>query len=288
MPRSPTCARCSRRRGVPRRPRGRARPLAGPAPAVDGRGTCGRRPGPVFVPSSTYGAPEFPFPGSGALNRLCVHPAIVDFAERALDSTDLRALPGAHRREVHRRDELRATDAHRSEPLVAPRCRAGLRGGTSRHSSTSPTSTRAPRRPTSSRAATPKAETPACGESCRTKIPSCTRPNDRRPACGVRCSRTATTSSTAASTSPRPCGARVHPRASAFKLASCDWIGYSAPQSRSTSPDWVAFAEGCTPRELELFGFPPPGHPIWTAELLDATAARYPKLDLGPWRASLS
>ena len=33
---------------------------------------------------------EFAFPGTGALSRLCVHPAIVDFAERALQTTDLR------------------------------------------------------------------------------------------------------------------------------------------------------------------------------------------------------
>ena len=134
----------------------------------------------------------------------------------------------------------------------------------------------------------PKAATPGRGESCRKQDPEpCTRRNDRRPACAARSSRTATTCSTAASTSPRPGGTR-YLLAVAFKLAGCDWIGYAAPQSRSTSPDWVAFAESCTPRELELFGFPPPGHPIWNAELLDATAARYPKLDLGPWRASLT
>ena len=84
-----------------------------------------------------------------------------------------------------------------------------------------------------------------------------------------------------------PTGAR-YILAVAFKLASCDWIGYAAPQSRSTSPDWVAFAESCTPRELELFGFPPPGHEVWTAELVDATAEKYPKLDLDPWRRSLT
>src|SRR5262249_3677757 len=33
---------------------------------------------------------RFPFAGSGALNRLCVHPAIVDFMERAVGTTDLR------------------------------------------------------------------------------------------------------------------------------------------------------------------------------------------------------
>jgi hypothetical protein len=74
----------------------------------------------------------------------------------------------------------------------------------------------------------------------------------------------------------------------AYKVAGIEWIGYDGPQSRSTSPDWIALAESCTPRELALFGFPEPGDAIWSAELLDATALRYPKLDLGPWRAALT
>src|SRR3954453_1949950 len=36
------------------------------------------------------GMRQFPFPGSGALNRLAVHPMIVDFMERALATTDVR------------------------------------------------------------------------------------------------------------------------------------------------------------------------------------------------------
>jgi hypothetical protein len=72
-----------------------------------------------------------------------------------------------------------------------------------------------------------------------------------------------------------------------FKVAGQDWIGYHTQQSNSTSAAWVGFAEGSTPRELELFGWPPPRHPIWDSALLDETAERYPSLDLGPWRAAL-
>src|SRR5207249_2941778 len=68
-----------------------------------------------------------------------------------------------------------------------------------------------------------------------------------------------------------------------FKVAGQDWVGFHSPQSRANSPDWVAFAETCTPVELALFGFPSPGHPIWDDDLLAATAARYPSLDLEPW-----
>jgi hypothetical protein len=73
----------------------------------------------------------------------------------------------------------------------------------------------------------------------------------------------------------------------AFKRAGQDWIAYDQAQSRSTGPEWTTFVEHSTPRELELFGFPPPGHPIWSRTLIQETAKRYPKLDLDPWRAGL-
>jgi len=47
---------------------------------------------------------------------------------------------------------------------------------------------------------------------------------------------------------------------------------------------WYEFVERATPRQLEVFGFPPPGHPYWTAETLSGMAVRYPMLDLSPWR----
>ena len=73
----------------------------------------------------------------------------------------------------------------------------------------------------------------------------------------------------------------------AFKTAGQDWIGYDQQQSRSTGAEWTDFVERSSPRELALFGFPQPGHPIWTDALLDETAKRYPNLDLSPWRDAL-
>src|SRR5271166_6419512 len=46
--------------------------------------------GPGFRPEQQLWSDVFPFRGSGALNRLCVHPSLIDFAERALDSHDIR------------------------------------------------------------------------------------------------------------------------------------------------------------------------------------------------------
>ncbi len=82
-------------------------------------------------------------------------------------------------------------------------------------------------------------------------------------------------------------GARIV-LAIAFKNASTEWIGYDTQQSRSTGLEWTQFAEGSTPRQLELFGWPPPGHPVWNETLLNQTAQRYPSLDLAPWREALN
>jgi hypothetical protein len=72
-----------------------------------------------------------------------------------------------------------------------------------------------------------------------------------------------------------------------FKLPEQDWIGYETWQSRAVSPQWTSFAESSTPEELALFGFPRPGHPVWSAARLEATAALYPKLDMTPWSSML-
>ncbi len=72
-----------------------------------------------------------------------------------------------------------------------------------------------------------------------------------------------------------------------YKVAGTDWIGYHSAQSNATHPAWVQFVEMSTPRDLELFGFPPPGHPVWTAALVESTSEKYPNLDVGPWRRAL-
>ena len=85
----------------------------------------------------------------------------------------------------------------------------------------------------------------------------------------------------------KPNGARFLFNVS-FKVAGLDWLGYHSVQSNAQHPGWVQFVEESTPRELELFGFPPPGHSVWTTALVEATALRYPKLDLEPWRRALA
>jgi hypothetical protein len=81
----------------------------------------------------------------------------------------------------------------------------------------------------------------------------------------------------------RPGGARYTMHLN-YRRAECDWAQRHAWGDRSCQPEWGRFVERATARQLALFGFPPPGHPFWTADTLAGMALRYPKLDLSPWR----
>jgi hypothetical protein len=85
-------------------------------------------------------------------------------------------------------------------------------------------------------------------------------------------------------TAPR--GARFSMHLS-HRPASAEWGQRQSWADRSHEPGWYRFVGRASPRQLELFGFPPPGHPFWTAQTLAGVALRYPALDLSPWRASL-
>lgn len=72
-----------------------------------------------------------------------------------------------------------------------------------------------------------------------------------------------------------------------FRAAKASWISFDAHAPLVTRPDFVSFAEQCSPEELALFDVPRPGHEFWTVEVLDAMARQYPGLDLTPWRQAL-
>jgi hypothetical protein len=84
----------------------------------------------------------------------------------------------------------------------------------------------------------------------------------------------------------RPGGVRYSMHLS-FRPAEAEWAQRQAWADRSHETSWYRFVEQATPRQLGLFGFPPPGHPFWTAETLAGTALRYPGLDLTPWAGAL-
>ena len=73
----------------------------------------------------------------------------------------------------------------------------------------------------------------------------------------------------------------------AYRRASAEWAQRMSWAARSHEPEWYRFAQRATPRQLALFGFPPPGHPYWTEATLAGTAQRYPRLNMTPWRQAL-
>jgi hypothetical protein len=73
-----------------------------------------------------------------------------------------------------------------------------------------------------------------------------------------------------------------------FKPPETDWLGSHALPSAGEDMAWHRFMQHATERQLTVLGFPRPGHPYWNAETLRGVAARYPSLDMAPWRAAAS
>lgn len=242
--------------------------------------------GPGFRGAQHRWNTAFPFPGSGALNRLCVHPSIVDFAERALGTPDIRQY------QTHATAKYSGLTNY-EQPMHIDRNHSWIPAG-----SEGPwwnlegflylsdvTEDDNPTRLVS-------VQDSAHVKGSRPVVMPTYQPDvyeSERRAIGVRGSYLAYRSDVFHRGGPFGSTGRARfTLALAFKGAGLDWIGYNQAHSQSTDPEWVTFAEQSTPRELELFGFPPPGHPIWNEALLRATALRYPALDLGPWRKELS
>jgi hypothetical protein len=70
----------------------------------------------------------------------------------------------------------------------------------------------------------------------------------------------------------------------AYRPAGLDWIGYQAWPFKGFSPEWHKFVAQASVRQLSVLGFPRPGDPYWTEATLSGVAARYPGLDMAPWR----
>jgi hypothetical protein len=241
--------------------------------------------GPGFRPEQHRWLAKFPFPGSGALNRLSTHPSIVDFAERALKSLDIRIYQigiSAKYTGLTNYEQPMHTDRNHSWLPPVPESPWWHMESFLYLSDVDETS--APTHLVSVRDSVGRATT----------APLYMPQQDpglyaaERAAVGVRGSLLAYRPDVfhRAVDLTAPGGSRFLYNAS-YKVAGTDWIGYDSIQSRCNDPQWHSYVEGSTPRELELFGFPPPGHAIWTAALIDATADLYPKLDVTPWRAAL-
>ena len=71
-----------------------------------------------------------------------------------------------------------------------------------------------------------------------------------------------------------------------YKPAATDWLGSHGLPNAGEDMSWYRFVQGATQRQLTVLGFPVPGHPYWNAQTLAGVAARYPMLDLSPWRVA--
>ena len=72
-----------------------------------------------------------------------------------------------------------------------------------------------------------------------------------------------------------------------FKPRGWRWQGKLAWPDRTLHPGWKEAMVKMTPRQRDLFGWPPPGDPYWNEQTLADVALRYPGIDLTPYGATL-
>jgi hypothetical protein len=61
-------------------------------------------------------------------------------------------------------------------------------------------------------------------------------------------------------------------------------MGFNAIAGRSDREEMERFIIQATPYQREMLGFPPPGHDFWTEETIAGVSARFPGIDMTPYR----
>lgn len=69
-----------------------------------------------------------------------------------------------------------------------------------------------------------------------------------------------------------------------FQPRGLPWTGKMAWPNHSLSPDWTDAMVRMSPRERTLFGFPAPGDDYWDAQTVRDVGLRYPGMDMSPYR----
>jgi hypothetical protein len=67
-----------------------------------------------------------------------------------------------------------------------------------------------------------------------------------------------------------------------YQVRGTTWGGKMSWPKQSPQR-WAKLIPQCTVRERDLFGFPRPGDPYWTAQTVADVAARYPGIDMTPY-----
>lgn len=71
-----------------------------------------------------------------------------------------------------------------------------------------------------------------------------------------------------------------------FTRADMPWAGQVTFQHEGGRPEMDHFLQWATPRQRELVGFPPVGDPYWDDVTIAGVGARYPQMDMEPYRAA--
>ena len=243
--------------------------------------------GPAFREEQFAGTVLFPVPAAPTLNRLFVAPALVALAEAALGTDDLRIYQSriwskfgevANYEQPLHRDLNHSLVPTRSEPgwwfLECFLYLDDVDEGNGAPRIVSRSAARAANEP-AARRSVDRSDQPALYDAEVSAVGSAGSVLAYRPDVWHR------------GVDIEP-GRERHIVVVAFKPAGLDWVGFDAHPPLINNPDFVAFAAACSPRELALFGVPLPGHPIWTADLVEGLTEMYPGLDIEPWRRALS
>ncbi len=68
-----------------------------------------------------------------------------------------------------------------------------------------------------------------------------------------------------------------------FKPRGRAWTGKIAWPDRAQTRDWTSALASMSPRARQLFGFPPPGDRYWDAQTVRDVGLRYPEMDMAPY-----
>jgi hypothetical protein len=227
--------------------------------------------------------PRFPFEDR-ALNDLVVHDRIVDLAEQLLGLTDLllyQAMLSAKYSDGAASDEQLLHVDFANHTLVVPRHEPGyqqlemfvyLSDVTSETAATRMVSRRLTTHLPVERTYLSPAEYP---DLYAAEVPA------SGPAGSILAYRPDVYHRGVRMTAPRAARFMLHV---SYKPAATDWLGSHGLPNAGEDMSWYRFVRHASVRQLTVLGFPAPGHPYWNAQTLAGVAARYPMLDLSPWR----
>jgi hypothetical protein len=73
----------------------------------------------------------------------------------------------------------------------------------------------------------------------------------------------------------------------AWRGAGHEWMSWRGWAQYSDQLPMVRWLPKASVDQRTVLGFPPPGHPYWNEESLDLVAARYPRMDMTPYREAV-